>query len=332
MWVPNLPVTIISGLAAGAGVLCLIKDMYGGPPYNKEMSAAGNTVIITGAASGIGKEAAWEFAKRGAKVFMACRDMSACEVARKEVVLETQNKYVYCRPCDLGDLASVRNFVQIFKSEEPRVHILINNAAVMEPPQGVTRDGFETQLGVNHMGHFLLTQLLLDTIVASAPSRVISVTCPRHTKGDLNMEDLNFSKHYDAAAAYNQSKLANVLFMRELGRRMLEKDVAVIAVDPGLTDTNLTRHLSMAKSVSRFVVYPIFWPFMKRPRTGAQTLVHAALEPSLQKCKGDYFVDMKLTQPSEKAQDYELAQWLWKVSERWTKAQEHQAALNVAAA
>ncbi|VVD04355.1 unnamed protein product [Leptidea sinapis] len=122
------------------------RDMYGGPPYNKEMSAAGKTVIITGAASGIGKEAAWEFAKRGAKVFMACRDMSACEVARKEVVLETQNN---------------------FKSEEPRVHILINNAAVMEPPQGVTRDGFETQLGVNHMGHFLLTQLLLDTIVVS---------------------------------------------------------------------------------------------------------------------------------------------------------------------
>ncbi|XP_038206574.1 retinol dehydrogenase 13-like [Zerene cesonia] len=332
MWTPNLPVTIITGVAAGAGFISLFKDFYGGKPYIKEASAEGKTIIVTGATSGIGKETTWELAKRGAKVFMACRDMAKCEEVRRSIVLETGNKYVYCRPCDLADNASIRKFVETFKSEEPRVDVLVNNAAVMEPPQGVTRDGYETQLGVNHMGHFLLTQLLMDTLKASVPSRVIVVTCVAHTRGDINKQDLNFSKKYDAAAAYNQSKLANALFARELGRRLLETDIAVIAVDPGFSDTELSRHLPMRKSMTRFVVYPLFWPVMKKPRVAAQTILHAALEPALQKCKGDYFVDMKPAEFSEKAQDYELAQWFWKVSERWTRLYEHKADLEKAMA
>ncbi|CAK1547500.1 unnamed protein product [Leptosia nina] len=333
MWIPNLPVTILTGVAATAGVVCLFKDLYGGPAYEKGVPAEGKTIIVTGADSGIGRAASWDFANRQAKVFMACRDMKRCEEVRKEIVLETGNKFVYCRPCDLADSASIRTFVERFKSEEPYVHVLVNNAAVMEPPQGITRDGFETQLGVNYLGHFLLTQLLLDTLKESVPSRVINVTCSAYARGDINKDDLNFNKKYDAPAAYNQSKLANVLFTRELGRRMLETDVAVLAVDPGLTDTDLTKHLAMSKSITRFVVYPVFWPFMKKPRVGAQTIIHAALDPKLQKCKGDFFVDMK-PQPlkSEKAEDYELGMWLWRVSEKWTKLHEHKIELEKAMA
>ncbi|XP_039757435.1 retinol dehydrogenase 13-like isoform X2 [Pararge aegeria] len=327
MWVPNLPVTILTGLTAGAGALCLIKDMNGGIAFDNSVSAEGKTVIVTGATSGIGKEAAWEFAQRGAKVFMACRDMTKCEEARREIVLGTNNKYVYCRPCDLASAASIQEFVARFKSEEPKVNILVNNAGVMESPQGVTREGFETQLGTNHFGHFLLTHLLLDTLKESTPSRVVIVSCSAHQKGQIHKEDLNMSQKYDAMAAYNQSKLANILFARELGRRMLDYDVAVTAVDPGFTDTNLTRNLAMMKSITRFFVYPIFWPVMKKARTGAQTVVHAGLDPDLQKSKGDYFVDMKKTPPSELAQDYELAQWLWRVSDKWTKVDEHKAAV-----
>ncbi|XP_068619129.1 retinol dehydrogenase 13-like [Battus philenor] len=319
MWVPNLPITVITGIAAGAGALCIFKDMYGGPPFDRKVMAEGKTVIITGANDGIGKEASWEFAKRGAKVFMACRDMTKCEAVRREIVLETSNKFVYCRPCDLASLASVRTFVKRFKEEEPKLDILVNNAAVMETPAGVTKEGFETQLGVNHMGHFLLTNLLLDTLKASAPSRVIVVTCDAHRRGDIYKEDLNMSKKYDPHTAYCQSKLANVLFARELGRRMLETGVAVSAVDPGFSDTNLTRHMPMSKSVTRFIIYPLFWPVMKLARTGAQTVLHAALDPQLADSAGDYYVDMKLAKPSEKAQDYELALWLWKVSEKWTR-------------
>ncbi|XP_023950409.2 retinol dehydrogenase 13 [Bicyclus anynana] len=332
MWIPNMPVTILTGITATAGALCIFKDMYGGVAFDKNVSAEGKTVIVTGATSGIGKETAWEFALRGAKVFMACRDMPRCEEARREIVLATNNKYVYCRPCDLASTASVRDFVARFKSEEPHVHILVNNAGVLQPPQGVTKDGFELQLGTNHFGHFLLTELLLDTLKASAPSRVVVVSCSAHQKGKIVKEDLNMSQKYDATAAYNQSKLANVLFARELGRRMLEFDVAVTAVDPGFSDTELTRHLPMMRSVTRYVVYPLFWPVMKKARTGAQTVVHAALDPQLQKSKGDYYVDMKKASPSESAQDYELAQWLWRVSEKWTKADEHRAALARAAA
>ncbi|CAH2094885.1 unnamed protein product [Euphydryas editha] len=328
MWVPNLPIVILSGVTASVGALCLFKDLYGGVSFDKNILAEGKTVIVTGATSGIGKEASWEFAKRGAKVFMACRNMAKCEEVRREIVLETHNKYVYCRPCNLASADSIRSFVERFKSEEPHLDILVNNAGVMETPKGVTRDGFETQLGINHFGHFLLTELLLDTLQKSAPSRVVIVTCSAHQKGKIHKEDLNMTENYDPVAAYNQSKLANVLFARELGRRMLGTGVAVTAVDPGFSDTDLTRHMAMMKSLTRFVVYPLFWPVMKKPRTAAQVVLHAALDPRLQASAGDYYVDMKKVAPSELAQDYELGLWLWKVSEKWTRADAHKAALS----
>ncbi|XP_026749446.2 retinol dehydrogenase 13-like [Galleria mellonella] len=331
MWVPNLPVTIISAVAASAGALCIFKDMYGGPPYDRAVRADNLTVVVTGANSGIGREAAWEFAWRGAKVFMACRDMTRCESVRRDMVLETGNKYVYCRPCDLASTASIRQFVQRFKSEEPHLHVLVNNAAVMETPKGVTKDGFETQLGVNHMGHFLLTNLLLDTIKASAPSRVVVVTCDTHRRGAIQTADLNLDNKYEPAAAYAQSKLANLLFARELGRRMLGTGVSVAAVDPGFTDTNITRHLAMMKSITRFLVYPIFWPVMKTAKIGSQVIVHAALDPSVADSAGDYYVDMKKAEPSKEAKDFETAFWLWRVSSKWTRLEEHGPAVRAAA-
>ncbi|KAJ0173445.1 hypothetical protein K1T71_010594 [Dendrolimus kikuchii] len=327
MWIPSAPVALISAVAASAGVVCIFKDYYSGPRYDRSVRADGKVVIVTGATSGLGKEAAWELANRGAKVFMACRNMEKCEEVRRDIVLETKNKYVYCRPCDLASTASIRDFVARFKSEEPQIHVLVNNAGVMEHPQGVTRDGFETQFGVNHLGHFLLTNLLLDTLKASAPSRVIIVSGSAHFRGHIDKEDLNMSKQYDAPAAYAQSKLANILFATELGRRMLETGVAVIAVDPGLSDTNITRHLPMMKSITRFFIYPLFWPIMKSSKIGSQVIVHAALDPSMERCAGDYYVDMKKVNPSKEAQDFELALWLWRVSEKWTKLNEHKAAL-----
>ncbi|XP_041969192.1 retinol dehydrogenase 13-like isoform X2 [Aricia agestis] len=314
MWVPNLPLAVLTGMAAGAGALCVFKDMYGGTPFDKKVRAEGLTVVVTGANTGIGRETVAEFAKRGAKVFMACRDMAKCEAARREIVLESGNKYVYCRPCDLASVHSVKKFVDRFKKEEPHLHVLVNNAAVLEPPERLTPDGFETQLAVNHLAHFLLTSLLTDTLKKSAPSRVIVVTCKSHFKGRIHRDDLNSAT---ASDAYNQSKLANVLFARELGRRMLGTGVAVSAVDPGFSDTYITRHLPMSRSFTRFFVYPLFWPVMKNARTGAQTILHAALDPALADTKGDYFVDKELALPSAEAQDYELGLWLWKVSDKW---------------
>ncbi|GBP32370.1 hypothetical protein EVAR_25625_1 [Eumeta japonica] len=167
----------------------------------------------------------WLTSQRQSFVFMACRDMKSCEKVRKDIVLETENKYVYCRPCDLSSLRSVADFVARLKTEEPHIHVLVNNAAVMVQERSLTKDGFELDLGVNHMGHFLLTSLLLDMLKKTEDSRIIILSCPAYLKGTINKEDLNWEKSYDPQEAYNQSKLANVLFGREVARRLLANGV-----------------------------------------------------------------------------------------------------------
>ncbi|XP_041449027.1 retinol dehydrogenase 13 isoform X4 [Drosophila obscura] len=140
------------------------RDLMQGGKFTKETDETDKVIIVTGSNSGIGKETVRELAKRGATVYMACRDMKKCEEAREEIVLETKNKYVYCRECDLASLDSIRHFVAAFKREQETLNVLINNAGVMRCPRSLTKDGFEMQLGVNHMGHFLLTTLLLDLL------------------------------------------------------------------------------------------------------------------------------------------------------------------------
>lgn len=134
--------------------------------------------------------------------------------------MDTDNKYVYCRPCDLASLQSIRNFVNYFKKEQNRLDVLINNAGVMRTPNLKTRDGFEMQLGVNHLGHFLLTNLLVDMLKSSAPSRIVNVSSVAHKRGKINKEDLNSDKKYSASEAYAQSKLANILFTKELAKKL----------------------------------------------------------------------------------------------------------------
>lgn len=137
--------------------------MQGGR-FENPVRADGKIVLITGANTGIGRETARELAIRGAHVYMACRDLKKCEEAREEIVLESLNKHVYCRQCDLASFNSIREFANSFQQEQPRLDILINNAGVMRCPKSSTTDGIELQMGVNHMGHFLLTSLLLDTL------------------------------------------------------------------------------------------------------------------------------------------------------------------------
>lgn len=139
-------------------------------------------------------------------------------------------------------------FASSFKKKEPTLNILINNAGVMRCPHTLTKDGLEMQLGVNHMGHFLLTNLLLDTLKQSSPSRIVVVSSIAHTRGDINVTDLNSEKSYDEGAAYNQSKLANILFTIELAKRLQSTGVTVNALHPGIVDTELMRHMGIFKS------------------------------------------------------------------------------------
>ncbi|XP_063991055.1 retinol dehydrogenase 13-like [Diachasmimorpha longicaudata] len=319
-WKIPKPFYWASGLATCIGGICIIKDMFGEKEYAGDENMTDKIVIVTGANTGIGKAVAQGMAKRGAKVIMACRDLPKCEQAREEIVLETRNKYVYCRPCDLAVQKSIREFVKNFRKEHNKLHILINNAGVMRCPKSLTADGIEMQLGVNHMGHFLLTNLLLDTLKSSAPARVVNVSSVAHSRGTINVNDLNSNENYDSAAAYAQSKLANILFTKELAKKLKGTGVTVNAVHPGIVDTELMRHMSFTKSFfAGITIKPFFTLLLKSPKQGARTVLYAALNPSLDDVTGAYFSNCQQIEESENAKDEKMADWLWQTSAKWTK-------------
>lgn len=318
----KLPKTAIyaSMVATTGGVAYLTKDYLGGTKYEGKEDLTDKIVIVTGANSGIGEATTLELAKRNARIIMACRDMEKCEMVRRNIVLDTKNKYVYCRKCDLASQESVRKFVTQFKKEFDKLHILINNAGVMRCPKSYTEEGIEMQLGVNHMGHFLLTNLLLDVLKASAPARIVNLSSAAHRRSKINMKDLNSENDYDAGRAYAQSKLAIIIFTRELASRLKGTNVTVNAVHPGIVDTNITRHMSVYTNFfTRIFLKPFAWPFIKAPRHGAQTVLYAVLDPSLANVSGCYFQNCETKEVSEEAKSDDMAKWLWKVSEKWTK-------------
>lgn len=195
---------------------------------------------------------------------------------------------------------------------ETRLDILINNAGIMLVPKGLTADGFESHMGVNHLGHFLLTNLLLDTLKASEPSRIVMVSSAVHMIGHIDRSDLMYErKPYWKVAAYARSKLANILFTRELAKRLRETGVTVNALHPGVVQTELLRH---TWSIWRYVVHF----FSRSVRGGAQTTLMVALDPDLETISGRYFADCALSMPASAAMDYETAEWLWRTSEKLT--------------
>ncbi|XP_077406217.1 retinol dehydrogenase 13-like isoform X2 [Vanacampus margaritifer] len=210
----------------------------------------GKTVIITGANTGIGKETAQELARRGGRIIMGCRDMEKCEAAAKEIRGNTLNPHVYACHLDLASMKSIREFAERIKEKEKRVDVLINNAGVMRCPAWKTEDGFDMQFGVNHLGHFLLTNLLLDRLKESAPSRVINLTSLAYVVGKMDFEDLNWEKKkFDTKQAYCQSKLANVLFTRELAKRLQGKSSGVCGREYSFYCSFLFRFLQVEPKV-----------------------------------------------------------------------------------
>ncbi|CAL7948492.1 unnamed protein product [Xylocopa violacea] len=298
----------------------LIKDYLGGDMYKNQDKLTNKVAIVTGANTGIGREVTRNLAKREAKVIMACRDMDKCEIARREIVFESKNKYVYCRKCDLASQESIRAFVDQFKKEHSELHLLINNAGVMRCPKSYTKEGIELQFGVNHIGHFLLTNLLLDVLKDSAPARIINLTSNVHKRGKIKLKDLNNDKDYEPGAAYAQSKLANILFTKELANKLKGTGVTVNAVYPGIVRTDITRHMGIYQYyLGRLLVNSIMWIFIKPPIKGAQTVLFAAIDPSLEDVTGAYLVNNKIKEVTGEAGDDRLAKWLWAVSEKWTK-------------
>ncbi|XP_037824348.1 retinol dehydrogenase 12-like [Lucilia sericata] len=282
-----------------------------GPRYTEKTRLDGKVVLITGCNTGIGKETVLELAKRGAKVYMACRNFEKCEEARKEIVKLTGNTQVFNRTLDLSSLSSVREFAEHFLKEQTRLDILINNAGILSTNRQLTPDGYEQHLAVNHLGHFLLTNLLMDLIKASAPSRIIVVSSLAYILGNFDKEDINIEKGYTRYKAYGRSKLANILFTRKLSSLLKESSVSVNCLHPGVVQTELMRHDPLL-NLFRFILSKFIF---RSTRGGAQTTLFLAMDPEVQFKSGGFYDKMKLYPLLAKAKDDDMADWLWQESE-----------------
>lgn len=292
-----------------------------GSRYTKNTRIEGKVVLITGANTGIGKETAVELARRGGKVYIACRSAEKGEKALRDIKERSNSTNVYFLQMDLASMNSIRNCVQEFVRLEDKLNILINNAGVFACPQSQTEDEFETQFGVNHLGHFLLTNLLLNMLIKSAPARIINVTSLLHLQGNINKHDLMHRDNYDPFVVYNQSKLANVIFTKELARRYKAQQIASFSLHPGLINTEAFRHLNDRLRIFKPFSKIISYFFFKTPDAGAQTTLHCALEPNLEEKSGEYFNNCKISKPNRLAHDRDLANWLWDESAKLVKLQ-----------
>jgi NAD(P)-dependent dehydrogenase (short-subunit alcohol dehydrogenase family) len=284
----------------------------------------GKTVVVTGANSGIGFAAARIFADAGASVVLACRNAVKAAAAAAAIRAEIPNATVSCMPLDLASLDSVRVFADAAREQLPRIDVLCNNAGVMAIPYATTVDGFECQLGTNHLGHFALTGLLFEQIAASAPARIVTVSSLAHKSGRVNFDDLQGTRMYDRRRAYGQSKLANLLFTYELDRRLRAHglDVMAVACHPGVAETELIANSGTGHGVIMTVAIRLF---RQSAVMGALPLIYAAIEPSVQ--GGDYIGPSgpgetrglpHTSRSSPSSYDAAVAKELWTVSEQLT--------------
>uniref|UniRef100_A0A8D0C0G6 NADP-retinol dehydrogenase n=1 Tax=Salvator merianae TaxID=96440 RepID=A0A8D0C0G6_SALMN len=269
----------------------------------------GKVAVITGANTGIGKETARDLARRGARVILACRDTAKGEAAAQEIRKETCNEQVIVKKLDLSDTKSIRKFADDFLKEEDSLHILINNAGVMMFPYSNTVDGFEMHLGVNHLGHFLLTFLLLDCLKKSAPARIVVVSSVIHIFARINFQNLQSEKYYHGGLAYCQSKLANILFTKELARRLQGTGVTANVLHPGVIQSDLTRYSSTLKCLEILTCF--MW---KTTKEGAQTSIYCAVAEELESVSGVYFSDCKPAWVAPQSCNEDTAKKLWAVS------------------
>jgi NAD(P)-dependent dehydrogenase (short-subunit alcohol dehydrogenase family) len=281
---------------------------------------AGRTAIVTGASGGIGLEAARALASVGASVVLAVRNAEKGDAAVATIRERVPEASLELGSLDLTSLANVRSFADWFLSSHDRIDLLINNAGVMASPFERTADGFELQFGTNHLGHFLLTALLMPTVLASAPARIVNVSSAGHFGSDIVWDDINYERRpYDKWDAYGQSKTANILFSVELERRFAARATHAYALHPGGIVTELGRHLEAddietlrkrASDQGRKL------PRFKSVEAGAATTVWAATSPDLAGRGGVYLEDCHISdQHAPWALDADSAQRLWKVSE-----------------
>ncbi|MEO6575511.1 MAG: SDR family oxidoreductase [Polyangiaceae bacterium] len=287
---------------------------------------AGKVCLVTGASQGIGKSTALALAKMGAKVVIVARDKARGEAAAEDIRKESgaANDAVELLRADLSSLDSVRQLAAEFKAKHERLDVLVNNAGVVLSNREVTVDGFEKTIATNHLAYFVLTDLLLDLLKTSAPSRIVNVASDAHKGGSIHFDDLQGEKNYSGMRAYNQSKLANILYTFELAKRLEGTGVTANCVHPGVVASGFGHNNG---GVLGFLV-KIASPFLITPEKGAATSVYLASSPEVEKVTGKYFAKCKEASCTKEARDVGIRERLWKLTEELVRPQTATAAVS----
>lgn len=263
----------------------------------------GKTILITGATDGIGKETARQLAMMNAQVILHGRNPDKTKKVQKEIIIDSSNEKVDVLIADFSSMDQVRSLADQVISQYQHLEVLINNAGLYTTSKQTTSDGFELTFAVNHLSHFLLTNLLLDLVKASAPARIITVSSSAHFDADFDITDLNAEKNFNGWNAYSVSKLANLLFTFALARRLKGSGVTVNSLHPGFIKTNiLGKHFANQKPVEE----------------GAETPVYLASSPEVAEISGEYFERKQISPSSELSRNEPLQEKLWEISESMT--------------
>ncbi|XP_078134457.1 dehydrogenase/reductase SDR family member 13-like [Sander vitreus] len=300
------------------GYVFLTQTLFKRSKCKGNAAIAGKTVIITGGNTGIGKATALHLARKGARVILACRNRNKAEAAIADIKQETGSTDVLYMQLDLASLKSVRCFASTFLKTETRLDLLINNAGLVA--DGRTEDGFGIEFGVNHLGHFLLTYLLLERLKEDGGGRVVTLSSMAYRWGRIDLEALAVNKHLGTGRyswqffqAYCNSKLCNMLFTHELAKRLKGSNVTCYSVHPGVVRTELSRNVSLWQKV---FIEPVARLLFLDPEAGAQTTLHCALQEGIEPLSGRYFSCCAAQEVCTWARDDAVARKLWDVSEK----------------
>ena len=269
----------------------------------------GKIAIVTGANSGMGYATVEALSDMGATVLMLCRSEERGRTAIASLTAKKERK-LDLLICDLGDYSSIRNTAEYIRTHYPRVDILVNNAGFISLDRQETKEGVERQFGINHLGHFLLTMQLIDLMVPGA--RIVNVASGAHKVGRIHFDDINLKHNYNVVRAYAQSKLANVLFTKELARRLKDRRISVNCCHPGAVATNIgiDRETGFGKTITGLLK-----PFFQTPAEGARTAVYLASDDAVRNKTGGYFYMCKPARSSKLSKDRALAKKLYELSE-----------------
>ena len=270
----------------------------------------GKIAIVTGANSGMGMATTEALSDEGATVIMLCRNGERGKEAVAKLT-ENRSRDLDLILCDLGDYESIRNFVKTVKEKYDHIDVLVNNAGFISLDRQETKEGLERQFGINHIGHFLLTTELVD--IMPRGSRIVNVASGAHKTGRIHFNDINLHKRFNVIKAYSQSKLANVLFTRELARRLKKRGITVNCCHPGAVATNIgiDRDTGFGKTITGLLK-----PFFLTPRQGADTAIFLAADDAVKDITGEYFYRRMIARSSRRSKDMRLAKRLYKFSEQ----------------